>query len=215
MMNDFRKNAEGYNDPTPYNAMKNIEGGHNMNINAGEIWECSCGYNKLKLFLVLKVIKKVALVLALNEDRKCEDDIEVICKGIRFTTPYMVSYKFEEGFVNYVKSMKEDEFETLLDVVGGHLGFEADGNTFEEATHEMVNELKMKLEDSERNLESKRSHIERMKERILELEAELVNLKTDQSFAESGILEKEKRRLEIKCELLQEQNEKLLDRLAG
>ena len=144
-MNDFRKNAEGYNDPTPYNAMKNIEGGYKMNINAGEIWECSCGYNEVKLFLVLKVIKKVAIVLSLNEDMKSEDDIEVICKGIRFTTPYMISYKFEKGFVNYVKSMKEDEFKTLLDVVGGHLGFETDGSTFEEAAHEMVNELKKKL----------------------------------------------------------------------
>lgn len=172
MMNDLRKNAEGYNDPTPYNAIKNVE--TENKVNAGEIWECTAGYNELKMFLVLKVFKRVALVLALNDEMKCEDDIEVICKGIRFTTPYMISYKFEKGFVSYVKSMKEDEFATLLDVVGGSLGFEAtvpatSGNPMVNDLKEMYENERKICDSLQKDLVVKTNELEQSRKQNLEL----------------------------------------------
>ena len=116
-MDELKRNGSGYYDPTAYEAIKKLpNGGATMGIKAGEIWEVKCGSDYTKMCIVLKVFSKFGLVLALNDERKSEDDIEVIAKGLKFTTPYMISYRFERDFMNYVKQLKDDAFETLMDV---------------------------------------------------------------------------------------------------
>lgn len=64
-----------------------------------------------------------------------------------------------------------------------------------------------KLEDKCRELEDHHRHMEHMKEVIHDLKR--------RGAQPDEVLEKENRKLKIKCELLEEQNEQLLDRLAG
>ena len=98
-MDELKRNGSGYVDPTAYKALKNIEGGHNMR--AGEIWEVKTG-KEFRYAVVIAVHPKICNVLVLNEERKSEDDIEVIAKGIKYTDPRMLSYTYNNLFVNFI-----------------------------------------------------------------------------------------------------------------
>jgi|GEM_PF-6605370 len=143
-MNEFLRNGSGYVDPTARKALSRIEG-ENKTVKSGEIFERYCGDNKYTLTVVLVAHEKTSLILTLNDKRMNEDDVEVIARGVKYTTPTMISYVFNKNLVNFVRSMKENEFTDLWKEVCERNGFLCVTPAPEE------NELKLKLEDAERN----------------------------------------------------------------
>lgn len=119
-MDELLRNGSGYVDLTAYKAIKKADGG--VNMNKGEIWEIKHG-RSYRMAVVLAVHEKVCNVLVLNDEMYGENDFEVVAKGVKYTDPCMISYAFNDNFVGFVKCMKDHEFETLLDVIRGELGF--------------------------------------------------------------------------------------------
>lgn len=181
-MDELKRNGSGYVDPTAYNALKNIS---DKKINAGEIWEVEY-HKEYRFAVVIAAQDRMCNILCLNEERTSEADIEVIAKGLKFTDPRMLSYKSNKSFVNFVRTMKEDEFEKLLDVVSGSLGFDAGSEAYEEAALNQIKELKWQLQ-CEKELSAKRQIdnedmlklLEEMKAKMKEQSGMIENLVTE------------------------------------
>lgn len=190
-MDELKRNGSGYYDPTAYKAMKNCS---DKRINAGEIWEVEY-HKEYRFAVVIAVQERICNILVLNDEKESEDDIEVIAKGLKYTDPTMLSYKFKKGFVNFVRTMKEDEYKTLLDVVRGSLGFDAGAESCEEAALDQIKELKWQL-NVEKELSAKRQ-IDN--EDMLKLLDEMTAKMKDQSRTIEN-LEEEKMKLEHKLD---------------
>lgn len=120
---DTRRNGSGYFDQTAFLAMKNMERKKTMEINKGEIWEVQVS-NGTALDVVLNVHEKHCNIITLLPQNSNEHDyVCVIAKGLKYTDPALVSYKMKSGFIAYVKTMKEFDFENLLRKVRKSLGF--------------------------------------------------------------------------------------------
>jgi RecA-family ATPase len=158
--------------------------------------------------VVLAVHERVCNVLVLNDEKSSENDFEVIAKGVKFTDPCMISYAFNDNFIEFVKCMKDHEFETLTDIVRGELGFNECNDVFEEAAHEKISELKMKLDE----LNAENANLKEMLKKSSYELAEHMSLQSKQEL--ECRFENAYKRLSIQNELLKEQNEKLIDRLA-
>ena len=241
MMNDLRKNAEGYNDPTAYNAMKNYIGGVSMDIKRGDIFYVSKG--RSNSYGSEQEAERPAVIvsndtgnyyapvveivyLTTQEKKPMPTHVDVMCRVPSTALCEQIQTIYKDRLGDYIRSCTDEEMQAIDKALMVSLGLDlpllTDVPEVERINKQEIDDLKKHLDGTlfERDCllsqcEDKDRIIEEQKRIINELQAKVVDLKTDQSFAESGILEKENRRLAIKCELLQEQNEKLLDRLAG
>lgn len=119
---DIRRNGSGYFDPTAYIAMQNMErGDRKMEINKGEIWQVN-NSNGTVMAVVLNVHENHCNILCLKDEKE-EGNIPVVAQGIKYTDPAMVSYKMKRGFISYIRTMKEPDFENLVCKVRKSLGF--------------------------------------------------------------------------------------------
>lgn len=229
-MDELLRNGSGYVDLTAYKAIKNADGG--VIMNKGEIWTIKHG-KYTRMAVVLAVHERVCNVLVLNDEKSSENDFEVIAKGVKYTDPCMISYAFNDNFLEFVKCMKDHEFETLTDIVRGELGFNAlyrtDYPILNEEAQKEIDDLKMKLEGAERMLDEVTAKYENEKSICDGLQRELAETATElekascelttKKFSElkqnmENTFEKAYIKLSIKYELLQDQNEKLIDKLA-
>lgn len=162
--NDILRNGSGYIDPVAYMAMKNLERNpKKMELKQGEIWEVKYG-NDLCCAVVVRAQEGFCNVLLLKEENeRPEQTVTVIAKGVKYTDPSMLSYKMNNGFVNYVRTMKDVDFERLLQKVKERLGFESTDNGMLKAQvdslldcqlQEENERLKKELEDNNRLIDS-------------------------------------------------------------
>ena len=222
-MDELLRNGSGYVDLTAYKAIKNTDGG--VKMKQGEIWEIKHG-KKYKMAVVIAVHERACNVLVLNDERVSETDFEVIAKGVKYTDPTMISYAFNNNFTDFIKSMKEHEFETLLDVVRGELGFNG-VTAYEDAMHEKINELNEKVakligenselkaicEDKERNLDEIMKTLNEEIENNTKLTEENLNLQV--KLFEKQETETNELQILVERNFYKEQYEKLFERMIG
>ncbi len=123
-MDDLKRNGSGYYDPTAYKAIINVEK-ENGRMQRGEIWEVEY-QGTYKNAVVISAQERFCNVLMLNDEMKTEQDVQVRSRGLLYTHPAMLSYKFNDGFAQFIRKMEDDEFETLLACITEKLGIQND-----------------------------------------------------------------------------------------
>ena len=180
----------------------------------GEIWEVETGKSELALCVVIAEHERVSTVLLLSDESKSCEDIEVYAKSMVYTNPAMISYKFNNCFVNFVKAMRDDEFAKLKGIIAKKLGLIEEPKERVVATAGMIDDLKMKLEGAERELDKERT-ARTVNENALKLTIRNLKEENDELKNHVTSVPAEVVKLKAQVEMLERQNEKLLDRLIG
>lgn len=148
MINELKRNASGYYDPTAYEAIRKVDG--EMNMNPGEIWEVSMNNGRMSTVAVLSVNDNIVSCVPLFESRRNDYEVEVKANGIMFANTAMVKYEYVNCFVSFIRLMKDDEFEKVKESVAEHLGISVlDGCEncgWNEAEREYVEEQKAEIQ---------------------------------------------------------------------
>lgn len=116
MDSEIARNGSGYYDPTAFEAMKNIIKKKVDKMKHGEIWEIQQNNGQFKNVIVLASHNDIAQVLHISEYGG-DYSIEVNCQGISFTDPRKIQYAFNDNFTNYIRTLKDEEFEAIMDAV--------------------------------------------------------------------------------------------------
>lgn len=167
MDNELLRNGSGYVDPTAYKALKKIRG---ANMKRGEIWEVAFPYEN-KLMVVIEEQERFCNVLMLTDEKKHETDVEVIARGKMYTNPAMISYKFNDTFLNFVRRMKDDEFAELMHEVNARfsmISFVAPEVLEEDAEKEEMKVYIMKLEAETKELEKANNTLFKQRQELIE-----------------------------------------------
>ena len=105
MDNFDKKNAEGYSDPTPYQAVKNM-------IKPGEIWTFQKKDNTEVEVLVVAFNDNVATILFLMDDYK-DGCVECVSKSLKYVNPRMLNWTWG-GYLNRcIRKMSVQEFNQI------------------------------------------------------------------------------------------------------
>lgn len=121
MDSEIARNGSGYYDPTAFEAMKNIIKKKVDKMKHGEIWEIQQNNGQFKNVVVLASHNDIAQVLHISEYGG-DNSIEVNYQGISFTDPRKIQYAFNDNFTNYIRTLKDEEFEAIMDAVAEGLG---------------------------------------------------------------------------------------------
>ena len=120
----LKKNGSGYADPTAYEAIRAVEKEKSedkmMEFYKGDIVEIELKNGSLKEAIVLQVHEKYSNILAITDDARMP--YKVTCRGEKYVDPGMVQYVFHDRVVNFVQSMKDSEYEAIMDAVIDALG---------------------------------------------------------------------------------------------
>lgn len=165
-----------------------------MNIRKGEIWEVAHG-NDCKLALVLAYRGSYCTVLLLNDEPKEQRDIKLNARGMKYTESGMISYKFTDAFIDFVRKTTDKEFEDIISKVALSLDLPCLGDSIGT----------MQKKDYETQIECLKHEIEKLNEEKEEWGKQTVFPPDSEEVV----------RLKAQIEVLEKQNEKLLDRLIG
>ena len=106
MDNFDKKNAEGYSDPTPYQAVKNM-------VKPGEIWTYMKKDNTEAEVLVVAFSDSIATILFLMDEYK-DGCVECVSKSLKWTNPRMMNWAWG-GYLNRrVRKLSDQEFDQIL-----------------------------------------------------------------------------------------------------
>ena len=110
-MGDFgdKRNAEGYYDPTPYQAIKNM-------VKPGEIWTFQKKDNTEAEVLIVAFGDNIATILYLMDEYK-DGCIECVSKSLKWVNPRMLNWAWGGYLSKRVKKVDDQEFDLILDSV--------------------------------------------------------------------------------------------------
>lgn len=160
---DMKRNGSGYYDETP------VKTGLFNGPQPGEIWESS--YHKE--FLILKNHGGYCTTLALN-DNPHEETVEVVSRTVRYTNPGMVGYSFCNQFVQFIKTIPEEEYMAIMEAVGDRLGVTIKVNRAADNGHGapdyegLCKDLKHQLEEASREIDCVVKERNAIREELLE-----------------------------------------------
>lgn len=216
-MDDLKRNGSGCYDPTAYKAIRNVEnGGTEMNIRKGEIWEVEHGKDS-KLALVLAFKGSYCSVLLLNDEPRETRDIQLNARGMKFTESGMISYKFVDAFVDFVRKTTDEEFQDVMHKVCESLEMIGSENKNQ---NKEINDLHMMLKCSEQTSEQRRKMLEDSQKQLSDAidHIEVLNCTIEQletELAEKNNNPSEVIVLKTERDLYKQQYDSLLERLIG
>ncbi len=197
-MDELRRNGSGYYDPTAYKALKNIEREEKeMEVRKGEIWEIEVG-NQLRTAVVLATQGSYSIVLTFTDEPRERRTVQINAQGMKYTEPGMISYKFHDNFVKFIRLTKEEEFADIMKQVSYALGLE------------MYEPIPVAIAESG-NIQNLQMELAEAKAKNLELVNYNINLLSENV----DLQEKEKNRIKLETErdLYKSQYESLLERV--
>lgn len=106
-MGDFgdKRNAEGYHDPTPYQAIKNM-------IKPGEIWTFQKKDNTEAEVLIVAFGDNIATILYLMDEYK-DGCVECVSKSLKWVNPRMLNWTWGGFLMKCVKKLDIQEFAAI------------------------------------------------------------------------------------------------------
>lgn len=170
-----------------------------MNIRKGEIWEVEHGKDS-KLALVIAFKGSYCSVLLLNDEPRETRDIRLNARGMKYTESGMVSYKFCDSFIDFVRTTTDEEFDDVMHKVCESLALDV----LEETDSNVVEELKTEISIREKQVFELKSMIE-------ERDAKIAYLESSEYSSDS----QEVAVLKAQLEIYKQQNEKMFERLIG
>ena len=186
-MDELRRNGSGYYDPTAYKALKGIEREENkMEVRKGEIWEIEIG-NQVRTAVVLATHGSYSIVLTFTDEPRERRTVQINAQGMKYTEPGMISYKFHDNFVKFIRLTKDEEFGNIMVQVAGALGIENEvpfGIVESEEVHRLQVEL-IEAEDKLAISEERRDKLQRILNTMDKPEEETIKLKTERDLYKS------------------------------
>ena len=153
-MDELKRNGSGYYDKTAYKAIKNYSRGTcEMVVNKGEIWEAETANGDMRTVLAVSCQEKYAVVLYLMNEKQ-ENNIPVTARTIMYTDPARLQYVFYDRIVNFIKTVPEGEFETVLEEIADRLELPVYRTASEEAPVETGRQEPSAKADRIRRLEN-------------------------------------------------------------
>jgi len=122
---ELLRNGYGYVDPTAYKALLEVQKGEPMEMRTGEIWEVTSNNGWVKESIILADHGKVCTILQLIDEDNGHTDIQVNCRGIKFTDSRKLQYCFDNACTGFIRKLSEQEFETIMKKVAASLGIKA------------------------------------------------------------------------------------------
>lgn len=175
-----------------------------MNIRKGEIWEVEHGkFNKLALVLAYK--GGYCSVLLLNDNQREQSDIQLVARGMKYAESGMVTCKFADAFVDFVRKATDEEFEAVREKVAKSLDLSVAVN--DEDYFEKL------LTDKNEEIKALKAMCEEQTCFIRELQA--VNEDLKNRGVEKTIDSHEVAVLKAQLEIYKQQNEMMFERLIG
>lgn len=176
--NDWKKNGSGYYDPTAVKAIKNVEnGGVGMKICRGDIFYINKSGNVTGSAMEAG---RPAVIVSNDTNNKFSETVEVVfltghakntqpthvnlvCRVPSTVLCEQINTVAKERIGDFVRCCTVEEMAAIEKAMLVSLGIEA----YAGAEHENeIAELRMMLEDSEKNLKKKQEHLLKMQDEI-------------------------------------------------
>ena len=101
-----KKNAEGYSDPTPYQAIRNM-------VKPGEVWTFRKKDDTESEVLVVAFNDNVATILFLMDE--CKDGcVECVGSDLQYVNPRMLNWSWGGYLSRCVRKLSEQEFDQVI-----------------------------------------------------------------------------------------------------
>lgn len=244
-MENLKRNGSGYYDPTAYKAIKNADGGVNMEIYRGDIFYIE---NKYDSYGSEQREGRPALVVSNNtgnhfseivsvvwlttvEKKPLPTHCEVMSRVPSIALCEQVITVSQNRLGSYIRTATDAEMKEVDKCLLIALGLNPDV-TCNEEDNSLIDDLKMKLEGAERELDEAKARFMHEKNACHALQVEMDKLRNEEQELEAIIelLKEENERmknskpvnnpeevvkLKAQVEMLERQNERLLDRLVG
>ena len=105
----MNRNGSGVYDGTAYKAMMGAP-------KPGEIWMHRNGSTE-KEVLVIQNHGTVCTILTLVDEAKDNRSIQIESRALKYATPYMLQYAFNQSFGEFIKELSDKKFDEVLDAV--------------------------------------------------------------------------------------------------
>lgn len=122
---ELLRNGSGYVDPTAYKALLEVQKGEPMENRTGELWEVTNNKGYVNECIILADHGKVCTILQLIDEDNGYSDIQVNCRGIKFTDSRKLQYCFDNACTGFIRKLSEQEFEAIMKKVAASLGIKA------------------------------------------------------------------------------------------
>lgn len=122
---ELLRNGSGYVDPTAYAALTEVQKGENMDNKTGEIWEVTDNKGYVKECIIIADHGSCSTILRLFDEDNGYNDIQVNCRGIKYTDSRKLQYCFDSACTGFIRKLSEQEFETIKTKVAASIGIKA------------------------------------------------------------------------------------------
>ena len=120
---EFRTGSTRLYDDTAYKALNNIESSMaTKSIITDELWEVEAGKG-MKEAIILSSDDGFCQIIILTDEWNDRCDIELNCRGTRYGCSRMIQYAFTYRLGNFIRTLRDDEFEEIQKKVAKGLGF--------------------------------------------------------------------------------------------
>lgn len=117
MDKEFKRNKDGYYDPTAYIALNNVQKGEIMN-RTGEIWEVNAGNNYYRAVVVADDGNIATIIKLVDVDTDNSD----FCIRNKFGCSRMLMFAFSQNMVQFIRKLTDEEFHEVQSKVAISLG---------------------------------------------------------------------------------------------
>ena len=151
---DFIKGSTYCFDSTAYQALKNLEKEEKeMENRTGEIWEIEMVNGTTKEAIVVKDHGGCSNILLLADTDNGHCDIEVVCRGTKYSNSQLMQYCFNSRLTGFVRKLTAAEFKKVRDSIAVTLGFQETKEIVKEVVKE-VPQNPVELEIAKAKLET-------------------------------------------------------------
>lgn len=142
--NLFRRGSTRCFDHTAFEALRNIEKEENKmdkmdkKDKTGELWEIETASGYVREVIVVKDSGESCIILSLTETKGSNCDIDINCKGMKYSSSKRLQYCFSDKFKSFVRKMTKDEYESVMDKVRVSLGIKQTVEVIKEHVPEVI-----------------------------------------------------------------------------
>jgi transcriptional regulator with XRE-family HTH domain len=188
------KNAEGYNDPTAYNAMKNIE--KDAEIKRGEVYEYHMTNGQEMTYAVIvssdeRGSGRFVSVVVLDDEAH-GNSAAVVAHGLKYADCNKVTFAMTKRLGAYIRTATDEEMRDIDNALAKALGIDDDLNKLD---GELNEQLQHELDAAHKELKEATAIIEERNAKMEAMRDEFMNLREGYIFQEK-VIEELKAKLE-------------------
>lgn len=181
-MDNSRKNAEGYNDPTAYKAIMSTENGvANMRYNRGDVFECDTRSGlETKIAIIIsseeRCNDRYLSIVMLSDKAYGDNAVEILAHSKMYADCNRVSFAEESRLGEYIRSATDYEMAELDAALMASLGLGAHEDT------KIADDLRMKLEGAEREIDDLNIDLQKCRDALRNKDDVIVRMEAEKNM---------------------------------